>query len=151
MKYLFLLTILLGCNSKQGKTIVTQTNKDTTAEVSVKHDSTSINTDDPYQTGKDTIQLNKVMNKIFQFPEVKALNKQIYKDTKGGHGVTIIVEDEFDGDTSYYDFSVGDNSNKYFYMNFYDFLLEKKTGQIKAYDDVSGSIMTLKEWRKKGN
>jgi hypothetical protein len=36
-------------------------------------------------------------------------------------------------------------------VNIYDFLLEKKTGQIKAYDHISGAIMSLQDWRKKGN
>ena len=88
------------------------------------------------------------MDKIFKFPEVQAINKQIDKTSKGTHGVSIMVHDEFKGDTSYYHFMVGDNSNEDRYMNVYDFLLDKKTGQIKAYDPSLDSIMNLQDWRK---
>jgi hypothetical protein len=67
------------------------------------------------------------------------------------HGVSIMVEDEFDGDTSYYHFRVGDNSHQEMYYNIYDFLLNKKTGQIKVYDPISDSILSLKNWRKNRN
>lgn len=88
------------------------------------------------------------MDEIFNFPEVKAINEQINKNSKGAHGVSIMVEDNFDGDTSYYHFRVGDNSHEDRYEKIYDFLLDKETGEIKAYDNVSDLIMTLKDWRK---
>ena len=87
------------------------------------------------------------MDKIFKFPEVEAVNEQIDKASKGTHGVSIMVHDEFNGDTSYYHFMVGDNSHEDKYMNVYDFLLDKKTRQIKAYDPSLDSIMNLKDWR----
>ena len=93
--------------------------------------------------------MNKAMNTIFKFPEVEAINKQIDKNSKGAHGVSIMVHDDFDGDTSYYHFEVGDNSHDDRYMNIYDFLLQKKTGQIKVYDHLSDSIISLRDWRKK--
>lgn len=148
MKYLFLLTILLSCKSEPRKVVVVYRHDDTTAHMPVIKDTTSIDIHDPYQTGKDTIRLNKVLAQIFNFPEVKAINKQINKNSKGSHGVAIMVEDQFDGDTSYYHFRVGDNSHEEMYENIYDFLLEKKTGEIKVYDDISDSIMTLKDSRK---
>jgi len=151
MKYLFLLTILLSCKSEPRKVIVARTKVDTTAPLSIKRDTNSVDTHDPYETGKDTVRLNKVMDKIFKFPEVQAINKQIDKNSKGTHGVSIMVEDEFDEDTSYYHFRIGDNSHEERYENIYDFLLEKKTGQIKVYDPVSDSILSLKDWRKNRN
>ena len=114
----------------------------------IERDTSTIDIHDPYETGKDTVRLNAVMDKIFKFPEVQAINRQINKATKGAHGVSIMVSDEFDGDTSYYHFKVGDNSNDYMYHNIYDFLLEKNTGKIKVYESVSDSIMNLKDWRK---
>src|SRR3569833_3196705 len=108
MKYFFLLIVLLSCKSDP-KVVEVHTPNDTTAATSVKRDTSSIDIHNPYETGKDTIRLNKVMDEIFNFPEVKAINEQINKNSKGALGVSIMVEDNFDGDTSYYHFRVGDN------------------------------------------
>jgi hypothetical protein len=148
MKYLFFLTILLSCKSGPKKVFIASPDRDTTAQILVKRDTTSIDVHDPYETDKDTVRLNKVMDEIFKFPEVEAINKQIDNTSKGTHGVSIMIHDEFNGDTSYYHFMVGDNSRKDRYVNIFNFLLEKKTGQIKAYDPSLDSIMTLQDWRK---
>ena len=148
VKYLFLLTIILSCKSGPRKVVIAHNDHDTTAQVPVKRDTTSIDIRNPYETGKDTVRLNVVMDKIFTFPEVQTINKQIDKTSDGKHGVSIMVRNEFNGDTSYYHFMVGDNSHKDRYINVFDFLLEKKTGQIKAYDPSLDSVMNLKNWRK---
>jgi hypothetical protein len=148
MKHLFVLTILLGCKSGHKKVIVAHNDSDTTAQATVRHDTTSIDVHNPYETGKDTVRLNKVMVEIFKFPEVEAITKQIKESSKGKHSASILVYDEFNGDTSYYHFMVGDNSHEDRYMNIFDFLLDKKTGQIKAYDPSLDSIMNLQDWRK---
>jgi len=149
MKYIFFLLILISCKNGPRKVIAAHTNQDTTTRAPSTPGTTSIDIHDPYQTGKDTTRLNKVMDEIFSFPEVQAINKQINKNSKGAHGVSIMVHDEFGGDTSYYHFQVGDNSHDERYENIYDFLFEKHTGQIKVYDPLSDSIITLPEWRKK--
>ena len=149
MKYLFLLTILLSCKNEQKKVIFTYTNKDTIVQTPIKDDSTFVDIHDPFATGKDTTRLKRVMDKIVKYPEVKYINEQIDKSSNGKHGVAFFVHDEFEGDTSYYDFEVGDNSHEDRYVNIYNFLLEKKTGLIKVYDPSSDSILSLKDWRKK--
>jgi hypothetical protein len=148
MKYLFILTIFLSCKSGPRKVFVSHNDTDPTAEASNPRDTTSVDIHDPYETGKDTNRLNKVMETISKFPEVEAINKQIDKNSKGNHGVSFMVHDEFDSDTSYYHFEVGDNSHADRYVNIYDFLLEKKTGQIKVYDHLTGTIMNLQDWRE---
>ena len=148
MKLLFLLTILISCEIRPRKVIVVYSDRDTTAQMPVKRDPSSIDIHDSYETGKDTVRLNKIMDKIFKFPEVEAINKQIDRTSKGTHGVSIMVHDEFNSDTSYYHFMVGDNSQEDRFMNVYDFLFDKKTGQIKAYDPALDSILSLQDWRK---
>lgn len=148
MKYLFLLTVLLSCKSGPRKVIVAHPDKDTATPVTVKRDTASIDIHDPYETGKDTVRLNKVMDKIFKFPEVEAINKQIDKTSNGEHGVSIMVHDEFNGDTSYYHFMVGDNSHDDRYVNIFNFILDKKTNEIKAYDPALDTVLSLQEWRK---
>ena len=146
MKYLLLATILLGCKNEPRKVFVRTEFSDTISQVS--RDTTSIDIHDPYKTGKDTVRLNAVMDKLFNFPEVEAINKEIIKTSKGRHGVSIQVHDEFERDTSYYIFMVGDNSHDDRYVNVFNFLLDKKSGQIKAYDPLLDSVMNLEDWRK---
>lgn len=148
MKYLFFLTILLSCKSGPRKLIVPHNDSDTTTQSTVKRGTTSTDIHDPYETGKDTVRLNKAMNKIFKFPEVEAITKQINKSSKGTHSASIMVRDEFNGDTTYYQFMVGDNSHDDRYVNIFNFLMDKKTEQIKAYDPALDSIMSLQDWRK---
>jgi hypothetical protein len=148
MKYIFLLIIILSCKSGPRKVIVAQHDQDTTTQVTVKRDTSSIDINDPYKAGKDTVRLNKAMNKILKFPEVEAITKQINKSSKGTHSASIMVHKEFNGDTSYYHFMVGDNSHDDRYVNIFNFLMDKRTGQIKAYDPALDSIMSLQDWRK---
>jgi hypothetical protein len=148
MKYLFLLSILLSCKSGPRKVVVPHLDNDTTKQGTFKRDTTSIDNHDPFETGKDTVRLNKAINRIFKFPEVEAITKQINKNSKGAHSASIMVRDEFNGDTTYYQFMVGDNSHDDRYVNIFNFLMDKRTGQIKAYDPALDSIMSLQDWRK---
>ena len=102
----------------------------------------------PYKIGKDTVRLNKAMDKIFKFAEVEAITDQINKISKGKHSASMMVYDEFNRDTSYYHFMVGENSHDDRYVNIFNFLMDKKTGQIKAYDSVLDTVMNLRDWRK---
>lgn len=148
MKYLFLIIVLLSCRDEPRKVTVRHTEDDTTAVASVKEDATGINVHDPFQSGKDTARLNAIIEKIWKFPEVEAINRQITRTSKGKHGVAIMVDDEFDNDTSYYSFMVGDNSHDDRYVNIFIFRYDKKKGQIKVYDPIADSIISLQEWRK---
>ena len=148
MKYIILFLVLLSCHSGTGKVIQPHIEQTPTSTASLKQDTSTIDKYDPYETGKDTVRLNAAMEQIFKFPEVQAINRQITKKSKGAHGVSIMVRDNFDGDTAYYDFSIGDNSHADRYQNIFNFILEKKTGQIKVYNPVIDSIMSLKDWRK---
>ena len=67
MKYVFLLTILLSCNSGPRKVIVVRSHQDTTTQATIKRDTSSIDIHDPYETGKDTVRLNAIMDKIFKY------------------------------------------------------------------------------------
>jgi hypothetical protein len=147
MKYLFLLIVLIGCKSGQRKVIVAHNDSDTTTQATAKRATTSIDIHDPYVTGKDTVRLNKAMDKIFKFPEVEAITKQINKSSKGTHSASIMVRDEFNGDTTYYQFMVGDKSHDDRYVSIFNFLMDKKTGQFKAYNPALDSIMSLQDWR----
>ena len=146
--YFFIAIVLLGCKNKTANVVSSPIEKDTTSRRTVKPDSITIDIHDPYLIGKDTVRLNIAIDQIFNFPEVKAITKQILKNSKGKHGTTIMTRDEFGNDTLYYWFRVGDNSLDDRYVNIFNFVMDKKTGEIKAYDSVNDSIMSLKDWRK---
>ena len=151
LKYLFAIAFLLSCRSEQRKVIIPHIPGDTSVQIPVKRDSITIDIHDPFETGKDTVRLNAMINKLSKFPEVRAIQRQIEKSSKGKHGVSFMVQDEFNGDTSYYDIMVGDNSHEDMYHNIFNFLLEKKTNQIKVYDTILDSILSVRDWRKRRN
>jgi hypothetical protein len=136
MKYFIIIFLLSACGNSQQNVI----------QYPVATDSV-----DPYQTGRDTASLDLAERSIFNFPEVQVVNKRIQKKSGGKHGVAISARDNFNGDTAYYLFEVGDNSNDDRYQIIYNFLKIKKTGEIKFYDTVTDSILTLKEWREKNH
>lgn len=82
IKYLFLLTILFSCKNGPRKVVVAHNGRDTAIQSNIKRDTASIDVHDPYETGKDTLRLNKAMDKIFRFPEVLAINRQLIRPAK---------------------------------------------------------------------
>lgn len=98
MKRLFLLSILLSCKSGPRKVSVAHHAQVTNRKVAaVKHDTSSSDMHVPYRIGKDTVRLNKAMDKIFKFAEVEAITKQINKISKGKHSASKMVYDELMG------------------------------------------------------
>ena len=144
MKYFLPLIFLLSCYDQPAK--LTPPMHDQQIET---HDNSAADLHAPYNTGKDTARLNRVIEELSQFPEVQRLTQQIDKNGNGKHGVSFMVKDEFEGDSTLYHFEVGDNSHQDRCVNVYDFVMLKKTGEIKAYDHLSGKLMGLEEWRKR--
>ena len=151
MKNLLIIFLFLACRNRQQKETPPLKGIDTNSKANINIDKPTIDLHDACKNEKDTTRLNKAIVQIFKFPEVQVVNKQLLKNSKGKHGVAFMTRDQFGGDTAFYWFEVGDNSRDDRYVNIFNFLLEKKTGQIKAFDTMNDSIMSLKDWRKTRN
>jgi hypothetical protein len=90
------------------------------------------------------IIINKAIERIHNLPEVMRLEKKISTSTNGAHGVAYISNVHFNGDSSIYHIQVGDNSKNDRYVVIYNFLVDKKSGAIKAYDAVRDSILSIR-------
>ena len=148
IKYLIFLSFLLSCNNDPEKPGTRKTKDNAIIQAAIGQDSASASVDDPYKSGQDTVLLNTIMDKIFGFPEVEETERQIRKRTRGAHGVAIFVQEGVGRYGSSYVFRVGDNSHEDRYESIYDFVFDKKTGQISVYDAATGSVIPLEDWRK---
>ena len=146
MKYLIFIVVLWSCTNSPKKVLIPSHRND--SFVRLRKDSVTSDLQDPFMTAKDTTRLNHVMDLIYNFSEVQALDKLINDRSKATHGVSMSVKDNFGGDTSYYSISVGDNSKTERWEPVYNFLLVKKTNELRVYEPDSDSIMTIKLWRK---
>ena len=145
MKYVFIFVLLLGCKGDPQKT---GADRDTTAYLTIKPGTDSLAEKETSPPHNDTIQMGPLMDTIFRLPEVQDIHKKISKSSRGAHGVSMQVSQEFNGNSSYYCLRVGDNSREDRYYNIFIFLIDKKTKEIKAYDTVLDSIMSLEDWRR---
>lgn len=99
------------------------------------------------EKGSDSTFLKKAIDSIFHLPEVVELGRRIEANSKGQHGVAVITSNEFNGDSSSYLISVGDNSSKERFVTVFMFLVSKKSGKIDIYDQLLDSVRSLAEWR----
>jgi hypothetical protein len=148
MKYFLYLAVLLSCRTDNRTAIPGHRSSYTNSQVQYNRETLETEMNDPL-SGKDTVLLNRIVDSIYKFPEVQAIDKQIAKNSKMIHGVSFMVQDGFNGDTSLYQFSVGDNSSSDRYTNIYNFILVKGTLEIKVYEPSNDSIMSLQAWRRR--
>jgi hypothetical protein len=94
-------------------------------------------------SGLDQKNINKAIESIHNLPEVIKLENKISTSTNGAHGVAYISNVHFHGDSSIYHIQVGDNSQNDRYVVIYNFLVDKKSGAIKAYDSVGDSTLSI--------
>jgi hypothetical protein len=97
---------------------------------------------------EDTILENKILNKIFNLPEVQAKQKFIDSLTNHKSGVSAIIFKTPTQDSPYYWVQVGYNNSFRFepYYNFY--VYPQKGLEIKFLNTLNDSTMSLKEWRE---
>jgi len=102
------------------------------------------------QQTDDSAIVNKIMDKIFGFPEVK--RKQAFVDSLSHHkrGVFMMVMQKPGKVNKYYWIAVGYNGTQRFetYFNFYVWPSQMV---IKYLDNETGNLITLAQWRKMQN
>jgi hypothetical protein len=108
MKYLVFIVVILSCKSSPKKVFIPSYQRD--SSIVQKKDSVTMDFHDPFMTGKDTVRLNKVMDIVYNLPEVQAIDKRINDWSKATHGISMSVQDNFGGDTSYHNILVGNKS-----------------------------------------
>lgn len=146
---LFLLACV-SCGSQPETTEATPVTQDTltAAALPASTDSITHYAHDPYTTGTDTARLNAAMHKIYQLAEVQEIDSIIRQSTQGKHGVAFMMENGWNQDTTYYRFIVGNNAHEDRYETIFNFVLDKKTEEIKIYDPLVDSLLSIEDWRK---
>lgn len=128
------------CNGKAGRT---NANEDDTSLANIL-------TEDVRVINADTLQEDieqKILDKVEKLPEVKKL--ELYIDSISNHkrGVSMMIISKPNKEQKYYHIQVGYNGSDRFvvYFNFYVFT---KDFEIKYYDAINDSVLSIEEWRK---
>jgi len=141
----FLISSLFACNqnSKQPeniKAIDTAKPSNTLSSISTPKIDSSINS--------KNIE-DKIIDTIFNLPEIKELANYIENQTKGKRHLKVWVSDTPNlSDHKYYWIKVGEDNgtNLVTHLNFYVY---PDSMRIMYYDTQSDNILTLGKWRKK--
>ncbi len=122
-------------------------------EKSVKSEKENIETIDSVQNenvdnsiGKSSIE-DQMMDKILSLPEVKERADYVVKETKGERHLEIWIAARPKETGSYYLIKVGEDNGMSLVTHF-DFHVNPKTLEIKYYDVLTDSELSLSEWRK---
>jgi hypothetical protein len=102
------------------------------------------------QQTDDSVFVNKIMDKLFSFPEIK--RKQAFVDSLSHHkrGISMIVMQKPGKANKYYWIAVGYNGAQRF-ETYYNFYVWPSQMEIKYLDTESGNLLTLAQWRKLQN
>ena len=129
------------------KTIASKDSLTQPTDVSNNHGN-SIDEPIDIENNVDSVRIQKALHKILNIEEVQSLDKLIRKNTSSKHGVAIMTFNNFQSDTSCFQFMVGDNSRADRYENIYTFSIKKSGDEIKIYDPALDSVMSLSNWRQ---
>lgn len=96
----------------------------------------------------DTAIENKILDKLFNLPEVKISSRFIDSLTNHRHGISMRIIQRPNGLKKYYIIDAGYNSSERF-ENYYNFYVWPDRMIVKVVDSYTGRLLTLTEWRKK--
>ncbi|RYY23137.1 MAG: hypothetical protein EOP41_06670 [Sphingobacteriaceae bacterium] len=90
---------------------------------------------------------DQLINLIVSLEEVKRKSLQVKQESKGKrHLATYVDNSPTAGDTDYWVKVAEDNGDNY--VTYYTFAVDKKTRQIRYYDVLQDSLISLSQWRK---
>lgn len=100
------------------------------------------------QEGQSTEDLEKaILERVAQLPEYKHAASMIDSITNHRHGISRMITAPEKG-SSYYEVTVGYNAPKRF-ETYNIFYVDPNTLQVKVYDDMSGEIISIEDWRNR--
>lgn len=146
-----LLLVFTGCTNQPAQSVVPPPGQNAPDSHSIHANSEDAISNEAVKADKDAARLNAAMDIIFKLPEVQAIDKLIQTSTQGKRGVSIMLQDEMNQDSNYYNLMVGNNAHEDRFENIFNFLVNKKTQEIKVYEPVTDSTMSLEDWRKMKN
>lgn len=90
---------------------------------------------------------NKVMDQVWNIPEVAELDKSIRQKSKGKRGISTFISGEPSDDQEYYLVSVAEDNGDAM-ATYYQFCIYPDYS-VRFYDVATDEIITLKEWRRR--
>lgn len=90
---------------------------------------------------------DKIIDKILDLPEIKERTAYIIKETGGQRNLKIWIVSTPDKNNNFYVVKAAED-NGMSYVTHFEFHVYPKTMEIKYYDVLSDSELSLAEWRK---
>jgi hypothetical protein len=94
----------------------------------------------------DSVNLKRIMYKLFNLPEIRKKNKFIDSLTNHKKGISMRVMKSPDRMIKHYWIAVGYDSD-FRFETYYNFYVWPKQMFIKYLDPITGELLTLEEWR----
>lgn len=143
MKQIFLTFLLFGlltsCNNSEEKAVIKTTKK----TLEIKDESSKVAIYDTVVSKEES----KIWDSIFKLPEVKSRIKYVDSVTQGKRRLHVWTFKKPDKKDNFYWIKVSENNGSFTVAHFNFFVYPKN--EIKYFDTVNDSILTLDEWRKK--
>ena len=98
--------------------------------------------------GDDTTVEDRVIDRVYNLPEVRAKDSFIDSITKHKNGISLIIFKYPTKINPYYWVQAG-YDNKLRFEPYYNFYVYKENLEVKFYDTITGDILTLEQWRNK--
>ena len=96
---------------------------------------------------EDTTLENKALDSLFTFPEVQRLSKIIDSESQLKTSLSMITTHKPEKQKPYYIIQVGYNNNLRF-QPFYNFYIYPENFEIKYFNPIKDTLLSLDEWRK---
>lgn len=90
---------------------------------------------------------DKALDTIFKLKEVKEMSAYIKKESKGKHRLVLFVNGTPSKETPYYWIKAWED-NGLTEVTVFDFFVYPKPVEIKFYDTIKDTAISLKEWRR---
>jgi hypothetical protein len=148
---IFALVFATGCNQADKQSENTKTHKNQN-EVDTPNCSTTYSAK-PSQPEKDKIERNseledKICKLVFEIPEVKESDKYIQKVTKGQRQLIIWISDTPEETDNHWYYVKASEDNGMSLVTHFNFCVNPKNLEIKYYDILNDTLISLDEWRK---
>ncbi|MDD3739673.1 MAG: hypothetical protein PHH30_00395 [Bacteroidales bacterium] len=137
---ILIIIFIVSCNNPKDKSkSISESEKTETQE---NTDNENLDLDDKAMTMEE-----KIIDKVYKLPEIKERAEYIEKETDGERYLQIWIAARPKDTGGYYIVKAGED-NGFSMVTHFDFYVYPETMEIKYYDVITDSELSLAEWRK---
>ncbi len=135
-----LIFLIVSCNNSENQSkSISDSDKTKTHETT---ETQSINNEEETMTAEE-----KIIDKVYALPEIKERAEYIEEETNGERHLQIWIAARPEDTGDYYIVKAGED-NGFSMVTHFDFYVYPETMEIKYYDVITDSELSLAEWRR---